>query len=933
MISYFTDNIETPKGQIPHSTLELEQIVDLIRSDKLMLIVQAIRSLPTKKEQDPIKKQLPYVTFSGTFAPTRAKKNLAQHSGQMSLDFDDVENLEETRIQLQSDPYVRMCFVSPRGNGLKTLIQIRPCDDEKHKEFFYDLSQYFQQNYSCAPTVDKSCCDVSRACFLSWDPAIYYNPDSEEYKIKGLATPKKIREKVAYTGPTNDVTTQAEAVVKRIEEAKINICGEPGASYHHRLLLAFALSTLGEAGRDLYHRIAVFHPEYDGHEYDKKFDNALKTTRFTSPGYFFSTAEKMGINLSRPKPETITLPHKANKSIKKVLKSDSEAVNTEETEKITEAEETKQKTDKKGKKKKRERDDGDGLHGKVWYHYPTGISIYGNKNWVRVADNFQVFIKYRTEDENEQITWVLELTQPNKPSIYLELTHEEFCSAKKLKDAIATKRLSLKITDAYLSELQAYLFETDFATAEKVSRFGWHPESKVFFFANMAVVGPNLLAEPDEWGIVKAGDVHLSMPVVNKKKHTRFKLTPSDMTFNKWFEILSTAHKRENAFIPACFYIMSVFRDLVVEHTKASPILYLKGGPSTGKSALIRSISTLFGSEQQGVNLKNKNTEAALVRLMSQASNTTIWFDEYNNDFPYEGLLQAAYDNDGYHRASDTTSSATDSVDIYSALALTSNYLPDNPIFFSRCIFVPITEQKKTAQQTEAFFRLAELEKAGFGAVTVEILKHRSQIEASFSGSYDKLYNGLKKGLNGENTVERLISNMARAMAPALILQMYELINMGLDVCDPDSVLEEFIEIGLTSIRRQNRIQSEKTALSEFFEILQIMYEQNTIYEGVHYRFDGDLLLLRFPSVYTIFSGKYRQNNHRNAPDKHTLEEEIIAFEQGREEKDVIKGIRFQPDDIDNTGRGTKVVSKSWSVSYSRISEKYSLDLEQYRRI
>jgi len=931
MISYFTKNIETKAGQIPASNLELEQIVDLIKSDDYMLIVQAIRALNTKKEQNAVKKELPYVTFSGSFLPSRAENNLVNHSGLMSLDFDDVENLEETRIQLQSDPYVRLCFVSPRGNGLKTLIQIRPCDAEKHKEFFYDLSQYFQQNYSCAPSVDKSCCDVSRACFLSWDPDVYYNPDSEEYKIKGLATPKKIREALPYSGPLNDLTAHAEAVVKRIEEARLNICGEPGDSYHRRLLLGFALATLGEAGRELYHRIAVFHPEYDGHEYDKKFDNFLKTTRFTTAAKFFSTAKEMGIDVSKPKKETIPLPHKPTKPTK-ATKKEAEAVEPTEQETAAEAN-PKPKKKKKSKDDEVDKDDVQ-FSNNVWYTNAGGISIYGNRNWVRVAEDFQVFIKYCTEDENEQLTWILELrlSDSRKDPIYLEVSHEEFCSAKRLKDAIAAKRLSLKITDGYLGELHGYLFKTNFATAEKVSRFGWHPESKVFFFANMAVVGPNLLAEPDEWGIVKAGEVYLSMPVVNKKKVNRFTLTKSDMTFNTWFGMLSAAHKRENAFLPACFYLMSLFRDLVVKHTKASPILYLKGGASTGKSSIIRSISNLFGHEQQGVNLKNKNTEAALVRLMSQASNTIIWFDEYNNEFPYEGLLQAAYDNDGYHRASDTTSHATDSVDIYSALALTSNYLPDNPIFFSRCIFIPITEQKKSSEQIDAFNRLRDLEKVGFGAVTVEILKYRALIESAFQKAYDSLYTNLKFALSGEPVVERLISNMARVLTPAYILQTYEHINMGFDVCDHDSVLEEFIELGIQNIKRQNHIQSEKTALSEFFEILQYAYEQNLIHEGIHFRLEDDILYLRFPSIYTIYQGKFRQINFKPGADRDTLRQEILAFEQGRDERDVIKSVRFCPEDLDDTGRATKVVTNSWAISYKRITEKFGLDLQQYKR-
>lgn len=908
LVSYFPQNIETKAGQIPSTNLTLEELVQLIKGDSLAITVEAIRAIQDPKEQNVLKKQLPYVTLSGTFAPTRSIQNLVQHSGLMSLDFDKVANLAETRVQLQSDPYVRLCFISPRNNGLKIAVEIAPCSEQKHKEYFYDLSQYFQQTYACTPTADQSCSDYSRACFLSHDPKVYFNPDSLEYKIKGLATPKKLREPKPVSVPITDVATHVEAVVKRIEESKIDLAN----NYNDWLLIGFSMASLGEVGRDFYHRISSYYKDYDGHETDKKFDNFIKTTRFTTPGYFFDTAKKCGIDVSKPKAD-IPLPYK-------VTKAEAEAKN-DAAKKV-----------KPEKKKKQE--DEDVVESANVSYYDGGISIFGNKNWVKVADNFQLLIKYCTEDENEQLTWILELklADRDKDPIYLEVSHEEFCSAKRLKDAIAAKRLSLKITDSYLSELQSYLFKTKFATAEKVSRFGWHPESKVFFFANMAVVGPDKLAVPDEFGIIQAGNVYLSMPVTNKKKLNRFTLTESTMTFNAWFQHLSDAHKRENAFLPACFYLMTLFRDLVIAHTKASPILYLKGGASTGKSSIIRSISNLFGFEQQGVNLKNKNTEAALVRLMSQSSNTIIWFDEYNNEFLYEGLLQAAYDNDGYHRASDTTSSATDSVDIYSALALTSNYLPDNPIFFSRCMFVPITEQKKTSEQIDAFNRLRDLEKVGFGAVTVEMLKYRALIERAFPKAYDNLYTNLKFKLSGESVVERLISNMARVMTIPYILQKDEHINMGFEVCDADSVLEEFIEIGIANIKRQNHIQSEKTALSEFFEIAQYAYEQNLIHEGIHFRIEHDRLYLRFPSIYTIYQQKFRHINFKPGADRDTLRQEIIAFEQGRDQEDVVKNIRFQAEDLDDTSRSTKVVNNCWSVTYSKVADKFGIDFQQYKR-
>lgn len=44
-----------------------------------------------------------------------------------------------------------------------------------HDAYFDAVSAYIQSNYGIAP--DKACRDVSRACFLPFDPDAYINPE------------------------------------------------------------------------------------------------------------------------------------------------------------------------------------------------------------------------------------------------------------------------------------------------------------------------------------------------------------------------------------------------------------------------------------------------------------------------------------------------------------------------------------------------------------------------------------------------------------------------------------------------------------------------------------------------------------------------------------------------------------------------------------
>jgi hypothetical protein len=558
-----------------------------------------------------------------------------------------------------------------------------------------------------------------------------------------------------------------------------------------------------------------------------------------------------------------------------------------------------------------------------------GIWIWGTKNWICVAENFQIFVKYCTEDEDEEKTWILKVVvRGRQEPIYVEITHDEFCSATKLKNKMASHRLALKLTDTYLGELWQHLFKMDFPMAVKVTRLGYHPESGVYFFANKAANGEVL--EPDEFGIVttKKADLKLclSMPVVKKKRQHLFTLKSGEMTFNDWFTHLAQVHKYDNAIIPACFYLMALFRDLVVKHTSASPILFLKGGASSGKSSIVRSLSRLFNLHEAVANLKNKNTEAGLVRVMSQYSNGLIWMDEHHNEFPFEGLLQSAYDDNGYIKAEENSNSGIDSVDIFSALALTSNYIPENPIFFTRCVFIPIVEQHKTDDQVEAYARFRDIEQEGLSYITLEMLAHRPLIETGLKQAYDDLYNGLKEAVRHDKVVERLISNMARVLSVAYILQVFGKIQLHFEVDGDDDILEQFVEIGSKAILRQHQVQSEKTALSEFFELMQNQYEQGGIQEDVHFRLDGDLVHLRFPSLYTIYAQRYRQVFWKAPADRDTLKAEMLAFESPSDPDKFFKNIRFMPGESDDSNGHTRSVSGSCVMTYSKLVDAFGID-------
>lgn len=122
-----------------------------------------------------------------------------------------------------------------------------------------------------------------------------FNPH-EWLEVKG-AEPEHVSPGVVSGGDDNDI----ETVTLRIEEARVDIT----SSYTDWRDLGFALSdALGEAGRDYFHRLSRFHPEYSAPEADKQYDRCLKAGGHgITIKTFYQLAKAHGISLvTRPMP-------------------------------------------------------------------------------------------------------------------------------------------------------------------------------------------------------------------------------------------------------------------------------------------------------------------------------------------------------------------------------------------------------------------------------------------------------------------------------------------------------------------------------------------------------------------------------------------------------------------------------------------------------
>ena len=189
----------------------VEEILERIKNGASKDLVKSIRLEGNKTERQELKKHLPAICFSGKFTK-RNDTSLIEHSGIICLDFDGYtkkKDLLGAKQGFSENNYVYSVFLSPSGNGLKVLVKI-PKDEENHTNYFNSLKTYFNSEY-----FDKTCKNVSRVCYESYDPLIHVNEKASTWdKIEEPEYKEVVKHRDIATIPITDENKVVDILVK-----------------------------------------------------------------------------------------------------------------------------------------------------------------------------------------------------------------------------------------------------------------------------------------------------------------------------------------------------------------------------------------------------------------------------------------------------------------------------------------------------------------------------------------------------------------------------------------------------------------------------------------------------------------------------------------------------------------------------------------------
>ena len=298
-------------NKVPSGTVIPDELARMVRSTWLEPQTRALRAIADKASARSYKgQQLPYVTFSGVFSYC-SDACLVKHSRLLCIDLDGVEDVDALKQRLIADGhfFTVLAFRSPSGNGVKwvIVIDLDVCD---HKTWFHAVRNYLLANYGDSLTpkmVDSQCQNVSRACYLCYDPSAYVNTDVKEPQLSfdpvawaghsaDFRQPK--RQPISTRQPLlpMEELAKARAVARELVRRGANIAD----SYGDYLKLGFALANgLGNEGRELYHELCSMSPKYREHDCERKWQQCMRQNNGrTTIATFYQMAKQAGIDLS-----------------------------------------------------------------------------------------------------------------------------------------------------------------------------------------------------------------------------------------------------------------------------------------------------------------------------------------------------------------------------------------------------------------------------------------------------------------------------------------------------------------------------------------------------------------------------------------------------------------------------------------------------------
>jgi DNA primase catalytic core len=543
----------------------------------------------------------------------------------------------------------------------------------------------------------------------------------------------------------------------------------------------------------------------------------------------------------------------------------------------------------------------------------------------------------------------------DKQEEIIEMKQEDLSSLAKFKQRVeGLGNYIWLVSEKELTKLKMFLYaQTE--TATEIIQLGWQRKG---FFAFGNGCFDTEWHPTDDYGIVRMKEGNYYLPAVSSIYKEEVNLYQFERKFIQTnFSAIGLKEFTEkligvfgnNAKIGICFFLATLFRDVVVGTTKSFPILNLFGPKGSGKSELGHSLMSFFIIKNTPPNIQN-STIAAMSDTVAQCANALVHLDEYKNtiDIDKREFLKGLWDGAGRSRMNMDRDKKREITRVDCGVILSGQEMPTIDIaLFSRLIFLTFNKTEFNNEEKSRFAELKRVRDMGLSHIVLDILKYRATVETTFGECYTRCMADLNDHLQDQGIEDRIQGNW---LIPLAIFRCLE------RVLNLPFTYDELLKVTIEGIKRQNGECKRTNELANFWNVFAYLLQEGEIYSEGDFRIDyvrtfrsnitkadmewaqpRPILMMRKNRIFMLYKKFSRQVGDTALPPeslKFYLEnaKEYLGVKNSVRFKNIVKGVEMTKV-IAITGQTqsvvkTTTVEQAMCFDYELLKENYGVNLE-----
>ena len=539
----------------------------------------------------------------------------------------------------------------------------------------------------------------------------------------------------------------------------------------------------------------------------------------------------------------------------------------------------------------------------------------------------------------------------------VEMEQEDLISLQKFRQKLESLgNFIWKAGEKELIKLKSFLYEKT-ETAAQIKQLGWN--KKGFFAFGNGIFDGRQFHEVNEYGIVHLGEKgNFYLPALSriyKENIDYFRFERQFVHFN--FSMISLRDFTRQLFlvfgdngkIGFCFYLATLFRDIITLTTRSFPILDLFGPKGSGKSELGHTLMSFFVIDNIPPNIQN-STIPALNDTVAAAANALVHIDEYKNgiDTAKIEFIKGLWDGTGRTRMNMATDKKKETTAVDAGVIISGQEMPTADIaLFSRLIFLSFPKSNFTASEKANYQQLLQIRSKGLSHLTLQLLAHRDKFGQCFYDQYRQTLDDVNSRLTSHTIIDRIVQNWVIPLTSFRCLE---------GKLDTTLSYKELLEITVEGIVHQNMECKTNDELGSFWRMVQFLNSEGEINEDADFKIKAvsrfrstlvsetvwteprKILYLQKTRIFML----YKLNAHRNG--ETSLPEESLRYylenskeylgEQRMTYHVIKKGnqvLDFEHRDAKGQPSKMSVQQRSYCFDYEKLVEAFDINLEMSR--